>query len=185
MKLILASQSPRRRKILGRFFREFDVIPSQISEESNVQDSIADVIEVARKKAWDVYKEHGGTVIGADTVVTLDDKILGKPKSPEEAKQMLGLLSGKVHEVITGYCIIHEGKEILGYEITKVKFRELDKDEIEWYISTGEPLDKAGAYGIQGKGGVLVEWIKGDYYNVIGFPMKIIVELKKLGFRFS
>ena len=99
MKLILASQSPRRREILGRFFRDFDVTPSQISEESNVQDSIEHVIEVARKKAWDVYKEHDGTVIGADTVVTLDDKILGKPKSPEEAKQMLELLSGKAHEL--------------------------------------------------------------------------------------
>ncbi|RLF78044.1 septum formation inhibitor Maf, partial [Thermococci archaeon] len=93
--------------------------------------------------------------------------------------------SGKVHKVVTGYCIIHKGKEITGYVVTDVKFRELSEEEIEWYLSTGEPLDKAGAYGIQGKGGILVEWIKGDYYNVVGFPMRIILELKNLGFKLS
>ncbi|MDK2783071.1 MAG: nucleoside triphosphate pyrophosphatase [Thermococcaceae archaeon] len=185
MRLILASQSPRRREILAKFFGAFDVIPSNVSEDSKASDPAEHAMEVARKKARDVYSRYGGTVVGADTIVVLDEKILGKPKNEEEAKEMLRALSGRIHKVITGYCIVHEGREITGYVVTEVKFRELSEEEIEWYVSTGEPLDKAGAYGIQGKGGVLVEWIKGDYYNVVGFPMKIILELRNLGFKFS
>lgn len=185
MRLILASQSPRRREILARFFDAFDVVPSSVSEESETTNPIEHAVEVAKKKARDVYSRYGGTVVGADTIVVLDGKILGKPKDGEEAREMLKTLSGRIHKVITGYCILHEGKEITGYVVTEVKFRDLSEEEIEWYVSTGEPFDKAGAYGIQGKGSILVEWIKGDYYNVVGFPMKVILELKNLGFKLS
>jgi septum formation protein len=180
--LVLASGSPRRREILSRFIREFEVIPSRASEECGLEDPAEYALELARRKAREVYGRVGGTVIGADTVVSIDGRILGKPGSKEEAFEMLRLLSGKVHRVTTGYCIIHEGREISGVVITEVKFRELDDDIIEAYIETGEPMDKAGAYGIQGKAGLFVEWIRGDYYNVVGFPLEIVWKLRELGF---
>ncbi|WP_324736182.1 Maf-like protein [Thermococcus sp. SY098] len=179
---ILASQSPRRREILERFFKDFKVVPSNADESVITENPREKAVEVARKKAWEVYNRTGGTVLGADTIVVLENKALGKPKNEEEAEKMLKLLSGKIHEVITGYCIIHEGKEIAGFEVTKVKFRDLSEEEIEWYVSTGEPLDKAGAYAIQGKAAIFIEWIYGDFYNVVGLPIKVVLELKKLGF---
>ncbi|ASJ12926.1 Maf-like protein [Thermococcus thioreducens] len=180
--LVLASASPRRREILARFIDRFEVIPSRASEECNLEDPTEYALELARRKAWEVYERVGGTVIGADTVVSIDGRILGKPRSEEEAYEMLKTLSGGVHMVITGYCIVHEGKEISGAVVTEVKFRELD-DELIWaYVRTGEPMDKAGAYGIQGKAGLFVEWIRGDYYNVVGFPLEIVWRLRELGF---
>ena len=181
--LVLASGSPRRREILSRFIREFEVMPSRASEECSVKDPKGYAIEIARRKAREVHERVGGTVIGADTVVSIDGRILGKPGNEEEALEMLRLLSGRVHRVTTGYCIIHNGEEITGAIVTEVKFRELDDELIRAYIRTGEPMDKAGAYGIQGKAGLFVEWIKGDYYNVVGFPMEIIWRLKELGFK--
>ncbi|WP_297066016.1 Maf-like protein [Thermococcus sp.] len=180
--LVLASSSPRRREILSRFISDFEVVPSNVDEVySGKPEECA--VELARKKAREVHSRVGRTVIGADTVVSVDGKILGKPKDEREAYEMLKLLSGKVHRVTTGYCIVHGGREITGVVTTEVKFRELD-DELIWaYIKTGEPMDKAGAYGIQGLGGLLVEWIKGDYYNVVGFPMEIIWKLRELGLR--
>ncbi|WP_457741598.1 Maf-like protein [Thermococcus sp.] len=180
--LVLASASPRRREILSRFIKDFQVIPSNAKERcsSGVPEECA--LELARLKAGEVYSRAGGTVIGADTVVSIDGKILGKPKNEGEAYGMLKLLSGRVHRVTTGYCIIHEGEEITGFVVTEVKFRELDDEMIWAYIRTGEPMDKAGAYGIQGRAGLFVEWIKGDYYNVVGFPMEIIWKLRELGF---
>ncbi|NJE41694.1 Maf-like protein [Thermococcus sp. GR6] len=181
--LVLASASPRRREILGRFIKDFKVVPSNASEECSLTEPRAYALELARRKAREVYNRVGGTVIGADTVVSIDGHILGKPKSGEEAYRMLKLLSGRVHRVTTGYCIIHGGEEVSGAVITEVKFRELS-DELIWaYIRTGEPMDKAGAYGIQGRGGLLVEWIKGDYYNVVGFPLEIVWKLRELGFK--
>ncbi|ACS34435.1 Maf-like protein [Thermococcus gammatolerans] len=179
--LVLASASPRRREILSRFIRDFHVVPSNAEERcSGTPEECA--VELARLKAREVYSRVGGTVIGADTVVSIDGRVLGKPSDEGEAYRMLKLLSGRVHRVTTGYCIIHEGKEIAGSATTEVKFRELD-DELIWaYIRTGEPMDKAGAYGIQGKAGLFVEWIRGDYYNVVGFPMEIIWKLRELGF---
>ena len=167
---------------MGKFFKDFKIIPSKVSEESDALSPREHAIDVARKKAWDVYSREKGTVIGADTIVVLGNEVLGKPKNEEEAKTMLKKLSGKIHVVITGYCIIHEGDEISNAVITEVKFRKLSEEEINAYVKTGEPLDKAGAYGIQGKGGLLIEWIKGDYYNVVGLPMHVILELQKLGF---
>ncbi len=179
---ILASQSPRRREILERFFENFEVVPSNADESVIAENPREKAIEVARKKVWEVYNRTGGTVLGADTIVVLENKALEKPRNEEEAEKMLKLLSGKIHEVITGYCIIHEGKEITGSEVTKVKFRELSEEEIRWYVSTGEPLDKAGAYAIQGKAAIFIEWIHGDFYNVVGLPIKVVLELKNLGF---
>jgi len=181
--LVLASGSPRRREILSRFIREFEVVPSGASEECSIKDPKGYAIEIARRKAREVHERVGGTVIGADTVVSIDGQILGKPGNEEEALEMLRLLSGRVHRVTTGYCIVHGRDEITGAVVTEVKFRELDDELIRAYIRTGEPMDKAGAYGIQGKAGLFVEWIKGDYYNVVGFPMEIIWRLKELGFK--
>jgi septum formation protein len=180
--LVLASASPRRREILARFIEDFEVVPSRASEECRLREPRGYSIELARRKALDVHTRVGGTVIGADTVVSVDGHILGKPKSEEHAFRMLRLLSGRVHQVTTGYCIVHLERELCGAVTTDVKFRELDDGVIRTYIETGEPMDKAGAYGIQGRGGLFVEWIKGDYYNVVGFPMEIIWKLRELGF---
>ena len=109
---VLASQSPRRREILGKFFENFKVVPSNADEDVIAENPRDKAIEVARRKAWEVYNKTGGTVVGADTIVVLGNRALGKPKDKGEAKEMLKLLSGKIHEVITGYCIIHEGREI-------------------------------------------------------------------------
>ncbi|ASJ07507.1 Maf-like protein [Thermococcus pacificus] len=181
--LVLASASPRRREILGRFIREFEVVPSEVDEHCSLDDPREYALELARRKARDVYSRVGGTVIGADTVVSINGQILGKPKDEGHAFRMLRLLSGRVHQVTTGYCIIHGGKEHCGAVVTDVKFRELDDEVIRAYVATGEPMDKAGAYGIQGKGGLFVEWIRGDYYNVVGFPLEIVWKLRELGFR--
>ena len=180
--LVLASGSPRRREILSRFIREFMVVPSRADEECSLDDPDLFALELARRKARDVFSRTGGTVIGADTVVSIDGRILGKPEDEGDAFRMLKLLSGRVHLVTTGYCIIHGGAELCGTVTTEVKFRELEDEEILAYIETGEPMDKAGAYGIQGKGAILVEWIRGDFYNVVGFPVEIILRLKELGF---
>ncbi|AFL95804.1 Maf-like protein [Thermococcus cleftensis] len=180
--LVLASASPRRREILSRFVPEFKVVPSNASEECRLREPGDYSVELARRKAREVYSRVGGTVIGADTVVSVDGQILGKPRDEGHAVRMLKLLSGRVHQVTTGYCIIHGGKELCGAVTTDVKFRELDEELIRAYVATGEPMDKAGAYGIQGLGGLLVEWIRGDYYNVVGFPIEIIWKLRELGF---
>ena len=179
--LVLASASPRRREILSRFIRDFKVVPSNVEEKCSGE-PIECALWLARAKAREVQERIGGTVIGADTVVSINGHILGKPANEEEAFEMLRLLSGRVHRVTTGYCIIHEGEEIPGAVVTEVKFRELNDDLIGEYVRTGEPMDKAGAYGIQGKAGLFVEWIRGDYYNVVGFPMEIVWKLRELGF---
>ncbi len=181
--LVLASASPRRRELLARFIGEFRVVPSNVEEECTTEDPVECALQLARAKAWEVYNRVGGTVIGADTVVSIDGHILGKPRDEKDAFRMLKLLSGRVHRVTTGYCIVYEGEEHSGAVVTEVKFRELDEELIRAYIRTGEPMDKAGAYGIQGKAGLFVEWIKGDYYNVVGFPLEIVWKLRELGFR--
>ncbi|HII61686.1 Maf-like protein [Pyrococcus horikoshii] len=181
--IILASSSPRRREILGRFF-EIKVYPANVEERSTVKDSREKSLDIARKKALSVSSKFpGATIVAADTMVIFRGKTLGKPRNAEEARKMLRALSGNVHKVITGYCIIHNGRIIEGVEETEVKFREIGDELLEWYISTGEWKDKAGAYGIQGYASIFVEWIKGDYYNVVGLPIKVVVELTKLGFK--
>ena len=169
--LILASQSPRRRELLKYITDDFTVKVSEVDE--TLPDGISPseaVLYLSRIKA-EPFAAGGDTVIGADTVVAIDGEILGKPANKEDARAMLTKLSGKTHSVFTGVTVIRDGKEQSFFEETKVKFFNLSENEIEKYIKTGEPLDKAGAYGIQGFGSLLVEKIDGDYFNVVGLPV--------------
>lgn len=172
--LILASGSPRRRKLLEDAGIAFRVAVSDAEEISASDASPAEVARRnARRKAEAVAasQEPAAIVIGADTIVVLEGRIFGKPVDEENAARMLRELSGRTHQVITGVCIVRDGASETFAETTDVTFRQLDDDEIAAYVATGEPLDKAGAYGIQGLGGKLVERIEGDYDNVVGLPM--------------
>lgn len=181
VKLILASGSPRRIGLLKNLGCKFQIIPSKIKEKVNPSLSPTENVKrISCSKALDVAsKISDGIVIAADTGVILDKKILGKPKNKKEAKRMLQNLSGKEHQVITGLAVMDTKTRVLRQEavITKVKFRKLNKNLIEKYVATGEPLDKAGAYGIQGKGALLIESIKGDYFNVVGLPLNTLNQL--------
>ena len=175
IRLILASKSPRRSELLEQAGLTFSVIPSNF-DESTVAMAAPDVYVrlLAESKAVDISEKHPESwVIGADTVVLIDHKVLGKPSSKEEARQMLKRLSGKTHQVLTGYCICHKKEDRLFSETvtTEVRFKSLTDAEINWYIQTGEPFDKAGAYAIQGIGTILVKSIKGSYTNVVGLPV--------------
>ena len=176
MSLILASGSPRRRELLGLITNDFTVCVSGAEEHVDPALTPAEtVLALARLKGEDVAGTHpDGTVIAADTVVALDGVILGKPADAEDAFRMLRFLSGKTHAVYTGVYIAKGGREACFYEETEVTFYELTDEEIRDYIATGEPADKAGAYGIQGKGALLVKGIKGDYFNVVGFPVAAV-----------
>jgi len=179
-RLILASKSPRRRYLLEQVGLEFSVIPSGIDEDPISGSSPeAYVKKMAANKSKAVSEAHPDSwVIGADTIVLIDHTILGKPRSSDEARKMLKSLSGKTHQVITGYCICCEVRNrIISESIkTDVLFKDLTDDEIEWYIHTGEPFDKAGSYAIQGLGMLLVKRINGSYTNVVGLPVCEIVE---------
>lgn len=156
------------------------VVPENINEEQVSSDPVSHVLELSRKKAENVAKKvRDSIILGADTIVVLNGEILGKPKDSEEAFKMLKKLSGKEHKVYTGISLVDkkEGKTLSGYQLTKVKFNQLKDKEIKDYIDTGEPLDKAGAYGIQGMGNFLVEKIEGDLDNVIGLPLRKLEEL--------
>lgn len=182
-KIILASASPRRREILQMAGIDFTVCVSDVDESSDANASPCELVcALARKKAEAVAALHPGkTVLGADTVVCIDGMALGKPKNRNDAHTMLMKLSGRKHEVFTGFCILRGEHCINDYERTAVCFRELGEDEINWYLDTGEPFDKAGAYAIQGKGGLLIRRIEGDYYNVVGLPIcRIFMEFEKL-----
>lgn len=172
-KIILASASPRRRELLAQAGFEFEVVTSDVEEvvdPSLTPDKL--VMSLARQKAQAVAQNRADcAVIGSDTVVVLDGKVLGKPRDEADAVRMLESLSGRKHEVYTGVCIAFAGETHCFFERTSVNFCELDGEQIKAYVATGEPMDKAGAYGIQGKGCVLVEGIEGDYFNVVGFPV--------------
>lgn len=174
-KIVLASGSPRRKEILEKFKLDTVVVNSGYDEkESPGENPIQITMSHAFNKALNVSKDYiDSVVIGADTIVVYNDRILGKPKDESNAYEILNLLSGNIHEVITGIALIQEIKKIkiIDYEITKVKFRKLDSKRILNYIKTGEPLDKAGAYGIQGLGELMVEKIDGCYSNVVGLPL--------------
>ena len=179
--IILASKSPRRLEVLRRFFTDLRVMPSDVEVRAH-RDEALRPRELALLKAEDVRSkvEKDSIIMAADTMVFVDDRALGKPSSAEEAREFLILLSGRTHRVVTGYAILTRSKVISGSVETLVKFRELSEETIEWYVSTGEPLDKAGGYGIQGLGGVLVEEIHGDFYNVVGMPMEAVWRLLQL-----
>lgn len=170
--VVLASTSPRRIELLSRITTDFVTVPSAIEEVSSGPPE-EQVLTHARNKAHDVANRHEGFIVGADTVVVLDDRIFGKPQSRAEARQMLKRLSNREHTVLTGLCVLStEGKEHRqAVEKTTVCFRDLSDEEIEAYLDTGEYEDKAGAYAIQGRAGVFVERICGDYFNVVGLPI--------------
>lgn len=174
MKIILASNSPRRKELLLRENIDFIVIPSKFEEPKNFGLSPSAYVEyLAYNKAKAVFDIEGGVVLGADTVVVLDSEILGKPKNESDAVCMLQKLSGKTHEVITGYSVVSKDKTITSHEVTKVTFNKLSNSVILDYVKTGSPLDKAGAYGIQ-DGDFLVKEIVGDKENVVGLPVKAV-----------
>ena len=175
-KLILASASPRRKELLEQAGYRFEVIPSTCEEIVPEGLSPKDIVEgLAYQKALDVYASHpDAVVLGADTVVCFDGEILGKPRDKEDAARMLRLLSGQTHEVRTGFALLAKGVEFVSSEAAMVTFFNLTQEEIERYIATGEPMDKAGAYGIQGKGAVLVRSVLGDYFNVVGLPIATV-----------
>ncbi len=173
MALILASKSPRRKELLGYITENFTVKVSDAEEKCDPSLSPEEIVIKLAELKGEAVKSicPRDTVIASDTVVVLGKAILGKPHSPEEAFSMLRSLSGKTHEVFTGVCILHEDKKISFAERTEVNFCELTDEEINDYIATGLPFDKAGAYGIQGKGSVMISSINGDYYNVMGLPV--------------
>ena len=172
MKLILASQSPRRRELLTMLGLEFTVQAADIDETMDPDLPPAEAVQaVSRKKAAAIQAPADTVILAADTVVVIDGRILGKPHSTEEAAQMLRLLSGREHTVITAMTLRCGEKECCEAVCTGVKFRELTDAEIAAYIRTGESMDKAGAYAVQGVGAVLIEEIHGDYYTVMGLPL--------------
>ncbi len=173
--IILASASPRRQQLLTQIGLNFFVEPSCIDENLNCEMDFGHLVaEIAFQKAAAVAKKHEkGLVLGADTIVVLDEEVLGKPATLQEAEGMLSHLSGRWHRVFTGLTLIDAATNIClkEFEESQVKFKDLSSSEIQNYVETGEPLDKAGAYAIQGKGALFVEKIYGDYYNIVGLPL--------------
>lgn len=173
-KIILASASPRRRELLSLVFRQYEVIPSEF-DESQVPAELGPKDHVrysSLMKARDVARKYPNSlVIGADTIVVVDDRILGKPVDSVDAAHMLRSLSGRTHQVYTGIAIIKDGIETSELECTDVTFRELSDEVVSRYIASGEPMDKAGAYAIQGIASVLIQSINGCYFNVVGLPL--------------
>ena len=172
MKLILASQSPRRRELLGLFHIPFEIQVADIDESMDPAKPACDeVARVSRAKAEAIVCDEGDIVIAADTIVVCNGQVLGKPTDENDAYRMLRLLSGRDHQVMTGMCILRGGNATTCTEITDIHFRELSDREIWNYIRTGEPMDKAGSYGIQGGAALFAEKMAGDYYNVMGLPV--------------
>ena len=183
-RLILASASPRRRELLRMLGLDFEILVSNAEEsKGELPDSPGEqVMELAARKAGEIAGLHpDALVIAADTIVVAEKQILGKPGDEEDARRMLSFLSGRWHEVYTGVALVKaaEKKRLVDYERTRVKFRPLSREEIDRYIRSGEPMDKAGAYGIQGLGAVLVERIEGCYFNVVGLPLTKLTLLLK------
>ena len=202
MHIILASASPRRRELIHQIGWTEEICPSSFSEAatpkeararlgefpedvcreiSRVEDAGLVTLFNAYGKGKSIYEEKGDAIpiVAADTVVTLDGDILGKPRDTNDARAMLRLLSGREHEVKTGLAVFHAGRVKLHVETTRVHFRKLTETEIDRYVETGEPMDKAGAYGIQGKGAILVSKIEGSYDNVVGLPLTALYEMMK------
>lgn len=175
---ILASQSPRRRELLSMLGLTFEIITADIDETMDESLSVADAVaEVSKRKALAVgARNPGRLIVSADTIVTVEGKVLGKPHSEQEAKAMLRSLSGRSHTVMTAICLCRDGVTQTHVEETQVVFKPLSDAEIEAYIATGSPMDKAGAYGIQDGAAVFVEGLRGDYYNVMGLPLCALVK---------
>ena len=178
MQLILASQSPRRRELLGLFRRPFVIRVADIDEtmDENLP-PFDEVARVSRAKAQAIPREEDDIVVAADTIVVCAGRTLGKPRSEAEAREMLRLLSGRDHQVMTGMTVLRGEKAVSCTEVTDIHFRELSDKEIESYIATGEPMDKAGSYGIQGGAALFAQRMVGDYYNVMGLPVCRLYEI--------
>ncbi len=187
VRLVLASASLRRREILTRLGLDFEVRIPAVDESTTPDEDPADAaIRLAEAKAESFPAARGELVLAADTLVVIDDEILGKPADAAEAERMAARLSGRVHNVYTGLALAAPGRAELAVERTRVWFRTLDGAERAEYVATGEPLDKAGAYGIQGFGAAIVERIEGDYFNVMGLPVQRFLELlRRHGWRYA
>jgi septum formation protein len=179
MRLVLASGSPRRKELLAAAGFSFDVTPVRVDETRQPnEDATSYVTRLARAKALAAAPSHADRiVIAADTVVVVDGEVLGKPRGAEDATRMLRLLSGRAHEVLTGVAIFARGRIVTAVERTMVWFVRLSDSEISWYVASGEPLDKAGAYAIQALGSRFVPRIDGSYTNVVGLPVTTVLEL--------
>lgn len=187
-RLILASRSPRRAELLSRLGLDFTIIPAEI-DETYVDNEMpaAHAERLAAEKATTIAREHpAALVIGSDTIVIVDQDVLGKPRDTDDAVRMLRRLSGREHEVFTGVAVAMGGTVYSSLERVTVRFRHLDRETCEQYIATGEPMDKAGAYGIQGFGSALVESISGDYFAVMGLPVvRTLALLEQAGWRYE
>ncbi len=176
MKMVLASRSPRRRELMARLAAEFEVFSPDVDESGIVEnDPVEFAVKAATLKAEAAAERHpDALVVGADTVVEVEGRLLGKPRSREDARDMLHLLSGRVHRVVTGVALYKKDEDRLltGYEISRVKFRELSPEAVEAYLDRDDYDDKAGSYAVQDVGDAFVERLEGDYHNVVGFPLR-------------
>ena len=185
--MILASGSPRRAQLLSEAGFTFEAVPADVDERAVGAPTPEGLVrELAREKAASVAAARAGAgevVIGSDTAVVLDGRVLGKPADARDAGRMLRELSGRTHEVLTGVCAVKDGRELFSFaERAEVDFWDLTERQVDAYVATGEPLDKAGAYGIQGKGRMLVKGIRGDFYTVVGLPVsRLVRELERCG----
>jgi septum formation protein len=184
--LVLASASPRRQELIALLGLPVRVLPSRVDEDTPDDWSPTRIVEgLSLRKALAVKEEltetadESSIIVGSDTIVVLNGKTMGKPRDEQDARDMLEQLSGAVHEVYTGVsCIrISDGRTVTSHRVTRVKMRSLSGEQISRYVATGEPLDKAGAYGIQEIGSLLVESIEGDYFNVVGLPVSLLAEM--------
>ena len=179
MTLVLASSSPRRHELLDMLGIPHTVDPADVDETPRPGES-AELLapRLAREKAMAVAsRRQGSWVLGADTLVVIDADVLGKPRSPAEAERMLGRLSAREHRVVTAVALARDGTVHEACDVTRVRFRSIAPEQIRAYVATGEPMDKAGAYGVQGAGAALVERIEGDFFGVMGLPLRLVVDL--------
>ncbi len=179
-KLILASASPRRAEILTSVGWEFEKQIADIDESSFENENPEDYVQrLAAEKARTVAENNADAIVlGADTIVVINEKIIGKPKDLQEAREMLKMLSGNWHEVLTGVAIVKSGETLVDFQRTSVKFAKMNEAEIEFLVQKGEPLDKAGAYAVQAQAALFIEKIEGDYWNVVGLPVNLVYRLR-------
>jgi septum formation protein len=181
--LVLASASPRRAEILSAVGWPFEVAPADVDEALRENEPAEDFVRrLALEKAETIASRRlFGLVVGADTTVVVDGQVLGKPRDEDEARLMLGTLGGRTHEVLTGVALVRAetGRSAVGVERTRVRFAETSDEEIAWHVLTGDVLDKAGAYAVQGRAALFIEGIEGDYWNVVGLPVRLLYKLAK------
>jgi septum formation protein len=178
-KLLLASSSPRRSEILRIVGWPFEKVAAEVDESLRSGEAADVYVErLALAKARDAATRHSnGLILAADTTVVVDQQILAKPEDADEARRMLMALQGRWHQVLTGVALVANDSSSVAHEVTEVRFAAMSEDEIKWYVGTAEPMDKAGAYAIQGQGARFIKEIKGDYFNVMGLPVRLVYEM--------